>query len=312
MLNNSDAESIPGRTKVTKPRKGLLFDFRYSCCYNSDMINTQCTIPLGSNMFVYKITNQINNKSYIGSTSRSPEIRWKEHKQEAAKGTDYYLYRSMRHHGVENFTFEVIDRNSVELYSDLILLETDYIKKLNTLKPAGYNLTEGGIGGDRLYLYSEEVKKEKYKIIAEKNREIQKDPARSKNRKEAHKKWVDHLNANPEEKQKYIEKCSDALRETWKSKVLTEEDKEAYSSGQKKRFLKETEEEKELRIKTAKDNSGVAKSWKLTFPNGKIEIVKSIYDYCKENNLPYYVIYGCHRSKKASKHGWNLEESNDS
>lgn len=275
------------------------------------MINTQCTIPLGRNMFVYKITNQINNKSYIGSTSRPPEIRWKEHKRAAQAGTDYYLYRSMRHHGVENFTFDVIDSNSVELYSDLILLETDYIKKLNTLKPAGYNLTVGGIGGDRLHLYSEEVKKEKYKIIAEKNREIQKDPARSKNRREAHRNWVEYLKSNPEEKQKYIEKCRDALKETWKSKVLTEEDKEVYSVGQKKRFSAETKEEKELRIKSAKENSGTAKSWKLTYPDGTMKIIKSIYDFCKEHNLPYYTIYGCHRVNRPSKHGWNLEEIND-
>lgn len=30
--------------------------------------------------YIYKITNILNQKSYIGKTIRDPEIRWNEHK----------------------------------------------------------------------------------------------------------------------------------------------------------------------------------------------------------------------------------------
>jgi group I intron endonuclease len=245
---------------------------------------------------------------YIGSTTREPIKRWNEHKKDARNGINYYLYHSMRKYGIENFTFEVIDNNSVSTHEDLLELETSYIERLNTLKPNGYNMTKGGKGGDRLYLYDEETRKEKYKIISNKNREIQKDPDRTKNRRKAHAEWISYLNNNPEEKQKYIEKCRNGLKRAWENKVLTEEEKERYSNGQKKRFEKESDIEKQERIKKFKEASGTARRWRLTFPNGNVIIIRSIFDYCKENNLPYNIIYGCHKTKKSSKHGWNLEQ----
>lgn len=245
---------------------------------------------------------------YIGSTIRKPEKRWKEHRNESAKGVDYYLYNSMRKYGIDNFSFEVIDSNSVSTYEELLLLETKYIRELNTLKPNGYNLTEGGIGGDRLYLLDSEKRAEKYRIISAKNREIQQDPERTKNRRDAYKKWRNELESDPDKKKEFINKCKIGLRKAWENKVLTVEEKEKYSKSQKERFLRETKEEKQERIRKFKEASGTAKKWKLTFPDGKHIIICSIFDYCKENNLPYNIIYGCHRKKKASKHGWNLEE----
>ena len=33
-------------------------------------------------MYIYKITNKINNKIYIGQTIRKIELRWKQHSEE--------------------------------------------------------------------------------------------------------------------------------------------------------------------------------------------------------------------------------------
>lgn len=65
---------------------------------------------------IYKITNNINHKSYIGS-SVDIYTRWREHKRRSKNKTEWTsdiyespLYRSFRKNGLENFTFEIIER----------------------------------------------------------------------------------------------------------------------------------------------------------------------------------------------------------
>lgn len=68
---------------------------------------------------VYKITNMINGRCYIGS-SIHPEKRWKQHKNSAfnpnSPGYQYPLYQAFRKYGLENFTFEILsdDFSSIE------------------------------------------------------------------------------------------------------------------------------------------------------------------------------------------------------
>ena len=60
---------------------------------------------------VYKITNKINNKIYIGSSTRVNK-RWRDHINAAFNENDsqydYPLYRAFRKYGVENFSFEIL------------------------------------------------------------------------------------------------------------------------------------------------------------------------------------------------------------
>lgn len=60
---------------------------------------------------VYKITNNINGKFYIGGTSESFRGRWNSHKSDCRKGKHHnpYLMASIRKYGVENFTFEILE-----------------------------------------------------------------------------------------------------------------------------------------------------------------------------------------------------------
>ena len=70
-------------------------------------------------MLIYKITNKINNKCYIGSSIRV-EKRWKEHinasKNPNNPQYNYPLYSAFRKYGIENFTFEILkdDFNSIK------------------------------------------------------------------------------------------------------------------------------------------------------------------------------------------------------
>lgn len=106
---------------------------------------------------IYKITNNINNKIYIGKTVRDPNVRWAEHKA-AALSDDFesnpkinriHLYRGMRKHGIENFTFNIIEENLPNV--ELSEAEIFYIDFFDSFKH-GYNMTRGG-DGPSLYDY---------------------------------------------------------------------------------------------------------------------------------------------------------------
>lgn len=94
---------------------------------------------------IYKITNKINNKIYIGQSINISE-RWRAHRsrpfQVNASQYDSPLYRAIRKYGLGNFTFEVIEECNEE---ELNLKEQFYIQKYKSYETNhGYNLTMGG------------------------------------------------------------------------------------------------------------------------------------------------------------------------
>ena len=98
-------------------------------------------------MIVYKITNSINKKVYIGKTSRSLEWRLCEHIKKAKKRRNTHLYDAMNHYGYENFIIESLEQDISA--KDINIREKHWIKvydSCNRIK--GYNMTEGGEGGD--------------------------------------------------------------------------------------------------------------------------------------------------------------------
>ena len=88
---------------------------------------------------IYKITNLVNNKLYIGQTVH-PEKRWWEHQQRAKTHyDDYPIHLAINKYGAENFSFEIL-----EWTEDYNNAEAKWIKELNTISPNGYNLIDGG------------------------------------------------------------------------------------------------------------------------------------------------------------------------
>lgn len=98
--------------------------------------------------YIYKITNKINNKIYIGQTIKQRATdRFSQHRYRARhlneeKGNSY-LYKAMNCHGVDNFDFEVIEEVENSLLNER---EIYWISFYNSLVPNGYNLTAGGEG----------------------------------------------------------------------------------------------------------------------------------------------------------------------
>src|SRR5579864_3534071 len=107
---------------------------------------------------IYKATNLINGKIYIGQTTNF-EKRKKNHLNQSynhkQKHYNYYFHNAIRVHGDENFKWEILLDN-IQSREELDKLEIETIKKYNSNnKDVGYNMTEGG---ERVTL-TEEIRK---------------------------------------------------------------------------------------------------------------------------------------------------------
>jgi group I intron endonuclease len=95
-------------------------------------------------MIIYKITNKLNGKIYIGQTVQPLADRWSDHSR-PSRGMHpnrSAIGSAIRKYGKENFTIEQID--SAETLEMLNVMEITYIKALNSLAPNGYNMELGG------------------------------------------------------------------------------------------------------------------------------------------------------------------------
>lgn len=92
-------------------------------------------------MYIYRITCLLDNRSYIGQTSKDPTWRWRRHRFDNRPG----LGQTIRELGVNNFVFEVID--TAISRDELDEKEKFYIQKFNTIYPNGFNKTTGGVDG---------------------------------------------------------------------------------------------------------------------------------------------------------------------
>ena len=92
--------------------------------------------------YIYKITNDINNKIYIGKTEFSVEKRWKEHCRDSQKENKQNrpLYRAMKKYGLSHFHIETIEKTDRGEER-----EKYWIEYYGSFKK-GYNATLGGDG----------------------------------------------------------------------------------------------------------------------------------------------------------------------
>jgi group I intron endonuclease len=98
--------------------------------------------------YLYKITNNVNKKVYIGQTI-NPKARWSRHRSDARSQEkikrDRHLCCAIRKYGVENFIFEVIAQ--AKCLEDIDEVEIACIKQYNSSdRNFGYNISYGGNG----------------------------------------------------------------------------------------------------------------------------------------------------------------------
>jgi group I intron endonuclease len=103
-------------------------------------------------MVVYKITNTVNGKMYIGCTINYAE-RIKKHLSGKRSGS-MLLFKAVNKYGKDAFTCQIISTYNDE--ASMFLAEKENITKFNSLIPNGYNIHLGGKGG-RMKLTEEQI-----------------------------------------------------------------------------------------------------------------------------------------------------------
>lgn len=126
--------------------------------------------------YLYKITNTLNNKIYIGQSNKETE-RWRQHKYLSRQLYPIqYIHRAMVKYGVENFKYEVIACCLSKEYADET--EKTLIDQYDSRnKKYGYNISPGGdivwnsgLPKERQPMFGKHHKDESKKKISESNK----------------------------------------------------------------------------------------------------------------------------------------------
>lgn len=98
--------------------------------------------------YIYKITNKLNNKVYIGKTVNTVDYRWHQHVREANnnQNSNIILHKAILKYGYTNFLVETLEECENDFLDNR---ESYYIKLYDTYykNGKGYNMTLGGDGG---------------------------------------------------------------------------------------------------------------------------------------------------------------------
>ena len=135
-------------------------------------------------MLVYRVTNTVNGKVYIGKWSHpTVDHRWRLHKSAAKSGSPYYFHRAIRKYGADTFKVEVIDW--AKTAEELSQMEMSYIALYQSNDPKrGYNMTLGGDGHNG-WVPSEAWKKWK----SAHSKALWSDPGYCALQAQSHKNW---------------------------------------------------------------------------------------------------------------------------
>ena len=101
---------------------------------------------------IYKYTNKINGKVYIGQTINEYRRIWNHRKA----CDDSLFHRAVRKYGFDSFEYTVLERVDEDLLNEREVFWIEYYKSND--RKLGYNLTSGG-EGTRGYKYTDEQRK---------------------------------------------------------------------------------------------------------------------------------------------------------
>lgn len=95
--------------------------------------------------FIYKITNNVNGKVYIGQTIQTIKERFYQHCATKCRDSvlNMAIHRAIKKYGKSNFTIEVIEEVDKDSLNDREKFWIEYYNSYNN----GYNSTRGGQDG---------------------------------------------------------------------------------------------------------------------------------------------------------------------
>lgn len=235
-------------------------------------------------MIIYKTTNKINGKIYIGKDT---------HNDPNYFGSGVSLTMAIKKYGKEHFVKEVIE--SCSTLEELNKREQFWINKFNsTNKKIGYNLTEGGEGGNTRKFYTK-TQKELY---------IEK-MSKSMKTSEKYNQFVEKVSgvARPKHSEKLKELYASGKMKSWNIGKITPEDvRLKISNSNLGKTL--TKEQKE---KIAKSKYKPVSMYDLD--NNYIKTFNSIKHASDEMKIGRDSIYGCcvGKYKQGAGYIWKYE-----
>lgn len=97
-------------------------------------------------ILIYKHTNLVSGKCYIGKTKHAIEKRWKSHVHAALNGAQFHLSRAIRLYPLDSWKHEILEE--VETTELANVAEAKWIRTFSSNDQVfGYNMTPGGEGG---------------------------------------------------------------------------------------------------------------------------------------------------------------------
>ena len=186
---------------------------------------------------IYKCTNNVNGKVYIGYTHKSLDKRIIEHKSCSKNGSHYLLHKALLKYGKENFSWEIIFESKDQKYM-LEEMESYFIDQHNSYfeSGCGYNMTYGGQGGMTDKKHTEKTK-EKLKL-ARSTRIV--EPMLGKKHSNEAKEKMKLAKLGKEKSIEYKEMCSERNKKRYldpeKRKVLSEAVKLSWTKRKQKQM----------------------------------------------------------------------------
>lgn len=227
---------------------------------------------------IYKVTNKINEKIYIGY-SKNFSKRKSVHKRNALKSNvGFVFYQAIRKHGWDNFKWEVIYESWDDKHC-LTVMEPHFITEYNSFGEKGYNMTRGGERGPDTIKRKPLTEKQKNNISVGTKKNVLNG--------ENHPMWGKHHSTQA------IEKLKNNKGMFGKKHTKATKQKQSMA---RKEYLKDNqvgmfgkkhtiETKQKMRIKRMQ-------SWELY--NGETKEIIRIDDllsYCQLNNLLYKTVY---------------------
>jgi group I intron endonuclease len=223
-------------------------------------------------MIVYKITNLINGKCYIGSTTKTLANRKYGHIRESKYRCKHVIHKALRKYGEDNFKWEILCK--CLSIKEIQKKEAYFIKYYNTFKN-GYNSTPGF---DNTTLG--------YKFTAQQRKDVS-ERVRGKNNPNYGNKWSN--------KQKQIA----SIRQSNNHQHLTGKNNPS----------KRMEVRNKIRETKMGVNNINHKIWDITKPNGqRIILAGGLKKFLIKNGITYTMITPMLKGKKSSYKGWIIKK----
>lgn len=272
---------------------------------------------------IYKATNKVNGKSYIGQTVKPLKSRITEHRSAARYYRDgCHFHNSIRKYGIESFVWEVLCK--CESVEDLNYTEILFIEKFNTFNN-GYNLTTGGYGSPGI----KGEKNSKYgKKVSNETRQKMSESQTGKKLSEETKSKISNAKKGKTLSNNHKTKIKISMNKAAKK------GKESYMYGKKlsrETRLKMSESHKGIEFSEERKNNislaliGKRKSkthienmiktrgleWLITYPDGNIQTAVNLRKFCRENSLDRSGMLRVSKSLQKQYKGYKCKKLNE-